>query len=1169
MGGMVLMGGWWSSNSTWGSGKYLSAVYTEFSDRTAKYQSLDTQLKPVNNVLKADHTFQIGKLTGINGEPLYRGLWTCVNELGEIRAQVFTRDCSHQEIEPVIQRISATTAALNSKGPAFFYTDRCCQDRAFVERMFPTLARPKCPVRLNEAALVSVTDGLPGLELPANYPKPVYTDCQGAVVATAAIRADLEGQQHRVVGLDCEWVYRVGQARSKVCTLQIATARAVYIFHLARMGPNHSPPARLVDELIALLRDPSIIKVGKQIGTDSAHLNKDYGTPVASYLELGRFCYARAAITSAARGLADITAQVIGKKLPKPALVRCSNWHEPLSEVQATYAALDAYASLQVYSAVVDRPNLSARLHAKALGEGVEIVPRRGPHAAAATGVVLAVQPERWGGMKVGKKHAVVRVDQVLSPAMQVPFGPDKGKTLGELGPPPFELMVHLQWLRPIQPPPDPGAEVPVVPDPAPPPAEQQQPLAGPQAPPQDPQAAPGGLEAAPGGPEAAPREGMLGQAPPGEVVWQTVLNDAFHSIANTADGTYKSHPRRAEYARALSEAIFVWNEEDYGHVKGVLEQKGIDIETELKGGDLSYFMERIRRVIPDPYTLVSRLVEFKNTYKDVPPGPDGKPLFKKDGFERLESLLEHAQNGCLSDPPGLPLYYETTADADGLMRYRCIRGTNEVEGAVHNPLATHFGATRMSLRLLDATMSNRRHRHNLRAHYRNRLGQASGPPHYSPWIVDDMEALALMLYGHHLDPQWVPVGCYKLPEEYFNFAPLSCVANAPAQEPVAVPAPPPPSDNIEPAANGVMGGPEDCEVEEGDGAAMGGGNQVARGAPQPDPALRGDYKFLAQKQHVAIPFLPVLTPQERKLFSTLLLGTYKAHAKPNGQLFEALAQDFNKAASVAGGIYMKDAAYIKKHFDKWKTWQTAHAQRSTHEGLADHRKRMREERADAVPATIRPAPLPPLPVPDGVDAGAQRERPLPMLVGKKHRNIGPEGPLQMDLPVPPPMQPPQRAPKTCKTCGRQGKGCPGSNRAKSCPRWVAANQDAMPPAPALDMQQGHVPHMPPAPHPGPHHPHGWPPPWGIMPPQPGPAFPMPGLLPQHGPHPYLGHVGQPSAGGQFPPPSRASAVLGLALPPAGETQLQWHDRKQSNRGRKSAGSQSGSQSSQSSQTSV
>ena len=57
------------------------------------------------------------------------------------------------------------------------------------------------------------------------------------------------------------------------------------------------------------------------------------------------------------------------------------------------------------------------------------------------------------------------------------------------------------------------------------------------------------------------------------------------------------------------------------------------------------------------------------------------------------ERLLVTAKLGFLSDPLDVALYYLMGRDRDNLNLYRCIRGTNSIEGGWHMVLRRMFGS--------------------------------------------------------------------------------------------------------------------------------------------------------------------------------------------------------------------------------------------------------------------------------------------------------------------------------------------------------------------------------------------------------------------------------------------------------------------------------------------
>jgi ribonuclease D len=155
--------------------------------------------------------------------------------------------------------------------------------------------------------------------------------------------ADLEGamadiRQESVVGLDTETrpAFRKGESHLP-CLVQVATARAVYLFPLQRM--DFSRP------LAALLADPLIIKAGVSLAHDLRQLKLVFPFEQASVVELGDAARHGGVGQSGVRNLA---ANFLGFRIPKGN--RTSNWAaRRLSPSQITYAATDAWACRELY----------------------------------------------------------------------------------------------------------------------------------------------------------------------------------------------------------------------------------------------------------------------------------------------------------------------------------------------------------------------------------------------------------------------------------------------------------------------------------------------------------------------------------------------------------------------------------------------------------------------------------------------------------------------------------------------------------------------------------------------------------------------------------------------------------------------------------------------------
>ncbi len=155
--------------------------------------------------------------------------------------------------------------------------------------------------------------------------------------------ADLERvmpdiRQESVVGLDTETrpSFRKGE-RHLPCLVQVATARAVYLFPLQRM--DFSRP------LAELLADPLIIKAGVSLAHDLRQLKLVFPFEQASVVDLGDAARDGGVGQSGVRNLA---ANFLGFRIPKGN--RTSNWAaRQLSPAQITYAATDAWACRELY----------------------------------------------------------------------------------------------------------------------------------------------------------------------------------------------------------------------------------------------------------------------------------------------------------------------------------------------------------------------------------------------------------------------------------------------------------------------------------------------------------------------------------------------------------------------------------------------------------------------------------------------------------------------------------------------------------------------------------------------------------------------------------------------------------------------------------------------------
>ena len=159
----------------------------------------------------------------------------------------------------------------------------------------------------------------------------------------SARRAIDELRRHSVLGLDTETrpSFRKGHS-NKVSLVQLSTHTDCYLFRINKIG--------LIDELRELLTDTQLKKIGLSLRDDFSVLHRVDNFEPHNFVDLQQVV---GNYGIADRSLQKIYAIIFGKKISKSQ--RLSNWEAPtLTVPQQYYAALDAWACLHIYDALMD-----------------------------------------------------------------------------------------------------------------------------------------------------------------------------------------------------------------------------------------------------------------------------------------------------------------------------------------------------------------------------------------------------------------------------------------------------------------------------------------------------------------------------------------------------------------------------------------------------------------------------------------------------------------------------------------------------------------------------------------------------------------------------------------------------------------------------------------------
>ncbi len=147
----------------------------------------------------------------------------------------------------------------------------------------------------------------------------------------------------KIIGFDTETKpsFAQGASHNKVALLQLSGKDKAYLFRLHQIG--------LTNEVLKILSDPDILKIGAAVADDVRGLAKHTKFPPRGFVDLQ--------ILSQHYGIKDksvkkMAAIILGIKVSKAQ--QLSNWEaRVLSGAQLKYAATDAWVCLEMYEALL------------------------------------------------------------------------------------------------------------------------------------------------------------------------------------------------------------------------------------------------------------------------------------------------------------------------------------------------------------------------------------------------------------------------------------------------------------------------------------------------------------------------------------------------------------------------------------------------------------------------------------------------------------------------------------------------------------------------------------------------------------------------------------------------------------------------------------------------
>ena len=162
----------------------------------------------------------------------------------------------------------------------------------------------------------------------------------------------------------------------------------------------------------------------------------------------------------------------------------------------------------------------------------------------------------------------------------------------------------------------------------------------------------------------------------------------AFHMIPIPVN-----HGHRAGFLHSLRDHLMRWDPTARAAVDKIYQKVyGIKFDDMLIRNP-RYIAARTPRHVPPPSVLVPAIEHVYKMFGNALDAKTGAPLFSKQAWQKAKAVLELARQGYLSDIDGIVLYERAGVDQHGLQLWKCLCGTNKVEGGPHGDIYRKFGA--------------------------------------------------------------------------------------------------------------------------------------------------------------------------------------------------------------------------------------------------------------------------------------------------------------------------------------------------------------------------------------------------------------------------------------------------------------------------------------------
>ncbi|PPQ83785.1 hypothetical protein CVT24_007139, partial [Panaeolus cyanescens] len=256
--------------------------------------------------------------------------------------------------------------------------------------------------------------------------------------------------------------------------------------------------------------------------------------------------------------------------------------------------------------------------------------------------------------------------------------------------------------------------------------------------------------------------------------IYTRIKKDIFHAFHMLPIPL--NHGARPAFLRALRDHIFRWDTDSKRRVEKVCREKfQVTFDTMLLRSP-RWIHERVPRYVPAPSVLVASIHQVYDKFKDATDAKTGAHLFTPVVKAKADAVLELARQGYLSDIENVPMYEKSGVDSYGLQKWKCLRGTNNVEGGPHGDIYRKFGALHAGARLTTNCLTDHRTWYNLQAFAKHNFG-VDWDYHHNLAMINRTSFLLNFLSGTvngaHSYTDWINGDLYEQTDRTFGICPF------------------------------------------------------------------------------------------------------------------------------------------------------------------------------------------------------------------------------------------------------------------------------------------------------------------------------------------------------------------------------------------------------------